>query len=277
MGTYLGEVPAAGEPMRVASCVEWLLAPNPSAWTFEGTNTWIVGVPGGSTCAVIDPGPDDARHVEALRRAVGRRSVSTVLITHDHDDHHGATDAVLRWSGATLLDATTAVSTTAPRGSAQRSVTVADGIDATVLSTPGHTRDSVCILLPAHREIFTGDAILGSGSPMVRPSLMADMLRTLRTLADLGARSHVTVRPGHGPVLDSLADAANRRLAARLRRIAQVAALTDEDSGLTVDELVTAMYPNLTDPDVRRAAASSVEAIQRYLAASEPVGSEARA
>ena len=80
MGTYLGEVPAAGEPMRVASCVEWLLAPNPSAWTFEGTNTWIVGVPGGSTCAVIDPGPDDARHVEALRRAVGRRSVSTVLI-----------------------------------------------------------------------------------------------------------------------------------------------------------------------------------------------------
>ncbi|MGN7133851.1 MBL fold metallo-hydrolase [Rhodococcoides corynebacterioides] len=268
MGTFLGEVPAAGEPMRVASCVEWLLAPNPSAWTFEGTNTWIVGVPGGSTCAVIDPGPDDARHVDALRRAVGRRSVTTVLITHDHDDHHGATDAVLRWSGATLLDATAAE---------QRSVTVADGIDATVLSTPGHTRDSVCIVLPAHREIFTGDTILGSGSPMVRPSLMADMLRTLRSLAELGTRSHLTVRPGHGPVLDSLADAADRRLAARLRRIAQVEALTGENSGLTIDELVTAMYPHLDDPDVRRAAASSVEAILRYLATSEPVGSEARA
>jgi glyoxylase-like metal-dependent hydrolase (beta-lactamase superfamily II) len=67
-----------------ATCV---LAPNPSPMTLDGTNTWVLGAEDDSACLVVDPGPDDARHRDAVLAAVGPRQVAAVLLTHGHPDH----------------------------------------------------------------------------------------------------------------------------------------------------------------------------------------------
>ncbi|OZC46768.1 MBL fold metallo-hydrolase [Rhodococcus sp. RS1C4] len=251
-------VPVPGVATRVAPRVEWLLAPNAGAWTFEGTNTWIVGEPDADACAVIDPGPKDADHIESLLRVIGRRSVSYVVLTHGHNDHEGAASGIVDATGARIVKARKEMS------HSNFPDELDDGIEVRLLPTPGHTRDSLCVYLPADRIVFTGDTLLGSGSPVVHPELLREMLDSLRTLRALGASTAVTALPGHGPVVADLAASADRRLNARNRRIRQVRDLLSERE-MSIDELVTRMYPEVEHPDVLSAARSSILAMVTYL------------
>ena len=117
--------------------VEAILAPNPGPMTLDGTNTYLVGR---DPVVVIDPGPEDAGHVEAVRTAAEERGgIGTVLVTHSHLDHIG---------GVELLG----VEPARP----------ADGEEVaglTALATPGHTEDHLCFLIG--KDLFCGDLILG--------------------------------------------------------------------------------------------------------------------
>jgi glyoxylase-like metal-dependent hydrolase (beta-lactamase superfamily II) len=158
--------------------VERLTAPNPGPMTLEGTNTYLVGR---DPAVVIDPGPDDAGHIEAVRELAERRGgIGTVLLTHGHSDHSGGVEA-LGVEPARPSDGETVA-----------------GLEA--IATPGHSTDHYCFLIPEVRACFTGDLILGQGSTIVPPrdrgGSLLDYMRSLERLQKLDL---TVLYPGHGP------------------------------------------------------------------------------
>lgn len=159
--------------------VERLVAPNPGPMTLEGTNTYLVGR---DPAIVIDPGPDDEGHIEAIRSAAEERGgIGEVLLTHSHGDHSDGVECL-------GIEPTTLAEGDSLHG-------------MTALPTPGHASDHVCFLL--EDACFAGDLILGEGSTIVPPQAqggsLADYMRSLEKLATLDLE---VIYPGHGPVID---------------------------------------------------------------------------
>jgi glyoxylase-like metal-dependent hydrolase (beta-lactamase superfamily II) len=185
-------------------------APNPSAMTLDGTNTYVVGR------WVVDPGPDDAGHLEAVRAAAGGE-VEGVVLTHSHADHA---------EGAERLEAPV--------------LRPGEGEEAgpfSAIATPGHSPDSVCLLLG--RACFSGDTVLGMGSVFIGPGegSMSAYLDSLRRLASLDLE---VLCPGHGPYVWDPAAKLEEYLAHRLqreRRLKEVLEAGLEDRDLLLDEV----------------------------------------
>ena len=203
-----------------------LRAPNPSALTLDGTNTYVVG------SWVVDPGPADASHLEAVRRAA-RDGIEGVVLTHSHADHAEGADSL----GAPV---------TLPR----------DGEEVgpfRALATPGHSEDSVCLV--AGPVCFTGDTVLGSGSVFIAPgegslSAYLDSLRRLRSLP------LEVLCPGHGPYVWDPAAKLDEYLAHRLERERRL--LEALSAGLrTRDELLDSAWSD-APADLRDFAALSL-------------------
>ncbi|MFN8232350.1 MAG: MBL fold metallo-hydrolase [Actinomycetota bacterium] len=132
-----------------------ILAPNPGAYTLEGTNTWIVGE---DPAVVIDPGPDDLPgHLEEVARAAG--PIGVVLVTHDHPDHAPGAAAFAAMVGASLYAFRLPGSEHLRDGQVLR----AGALSLTAVHTPGHTSDHVVFFEPTTRALFSGDAVLGRG------------------------------------------------------------------------------------------------------------------
>lgn len=169
--------------MEAAPGIATLVAPNPGPMTLEGTNTYVVG---SEPAVVIDPGPADEGHVEAVRReGESRGGIGAVLLTHSHGDHA---------DGVELLDVEP---TTVPDGE--------EVLGLRALATPGHAEDHLCFLTrgEAGFDAFAGDLILGEGSAIVPPRAqggsLGDYMASLRKLAALDLER---IYPGHGPVIE---------------------------------------------------------------------------
>jgi glyoxylase-like metal-dependent hydrolase (beta-lactamase superfamily II) len=174
---------------------ELILAPNPGPMTLEGTNTYVVGR---DPAYVIDPGPADAGHIEAVRAAAeARGGIGAVLLTHAHGDHA---------DGVELLGV--------------EATRLADGESEgplTAVATPGHAADH--LIFVAEDEGFVGDLIAGMGSTIVPPrengGSLADYMASLRRVADLDLR---VLHPGHGPDIEDPAAKIAEYLAHRQER-----------------------------------------------------------
>ena len=172
--------------------IERIVAPNPGPMTLEGTNTYLYG---SEPCTVIDPGPDDAGHREAiLAAASGRGSIGTILLTHGHGDHADGAEAL-----ATAA-VETRVAETGGGAWRPRIVRPADGEEhggLRALATPGHAADHVCFLT-GDGVCFSGDLVLGEGSTFVPPDggSLAAYMDSLRLLQ---AEPLELICPGHGP------------------------------------------------------------------------------
>ncbi|MEV7276877.1 MBL fold metallo-hydrolase [Streptomyces sp. NPDC093111] len=244
-----------------------VLAPNPSAMTLDGTNTWIVAEPGSDLAVVIDPGPLDEGH---LRRVVetaeklGTR-IGLTLLTHGHPDHAegAARFAELTRSAVRALDPALRLG---DEGLAEGDVVTTGGLELRVVATPGHTSDSLSFHLPADRAVLTGDTVLGRGTTMVahpdgRLGEYLDSLRRLRSLTvDDGVH---TVLPGHGPVLEDAQGAMEFYLAHRASRLAQVETAV-ANGARTAPEIVAEVYAAV-DRSLWPAAELSVRAQLEYL------------
>ena len=253
-----------GQVTDRALCV---LCPNPSPMTLDGTNTWVLLEPGHTEAVVIDPGPLDEGHLQAVVGAVasrGARVVQTIL-THGHADHAEGAGRFAELTGAP----TRAVG----RGHDDLSdgdVVTAGGLELRVVATPGHTSDSLSFALPADHALLTGDTILGRGTTVVAhpDGELAAYLASLERIAHLTGDGEVTaILPGHGPVVPDAAAMVAFYRTHRAERLEQVRQALADGAGAAPDvvqavvERVYADVPRAVWP----AAAMSVAAQLDYL------------
>lgn len=255
--------PAYGTLRPVTESASVLLCENPGPLTLEGTNTWVLRAPGSPELVIVDPGPDDALHIERLA-ALGR--ITLVLISHRHGDHTEGIDRLVDATGATVR----AVGSGFLRGMGgflhDGEVIEAAGLRIGVLATPGHTADSVSFVLDD--AVLTADTVLGRGTAVIdaEDGNLADYLQSLRRLQGLGRRR---VLPGHGPELDDLTVVTDFYLAHRAERLEQVRqALRILGADATPRQVVEQVYADV-DQKLWEAAESSVRAQLDYLHSAE--------
>lgn len=198
-----------------------VLCDNPSMMTLDGTNTWLLKAPGGSGTVVVDPGPADDAHLDAIIGAAD--GIELTLITHRHDDHTGGAAAFAERTGAPIraLDPEHCHGGDPLRDG---EVVEAAGLRITVVATPGHTSDSVSFLVESPGEpaaMLTGDTILGRGTTVIAhpDGNMADYLASLSRLEAYG---DIQALPAHGAEIASLAGIARQYAEHRAQRLQQV-------------------------------------------------------
>src|SRR6201996_7412625 len=254
-----------GSGSALATCV---LAPNPSPMTLDGTNTWLIAAPDSTVALVVDPGPDDEGH---LRRVVGQagqsgRRIAQILLTHGHEDHSAGARRLADLTRAPVRAADPA-HRLGGEGLVDGDVVLAGGCELRVIATPGHSVDSLSLLLPEDGALLTGDSVLGRGTTVIAggDGSLGDYLRSLDTMKALADRGLLQLMlPGHGPVLPDPVTVLDYYIAHRAERLDQVrAALAAGDR--TPGQIVTRVYTDI-GPDVRPAAELSVQAQLDYLA-----------
>src|SRR3954454_19458223 len=145
-----------------------VLAPNPSGMTLDGTNTYVVGAPGGGQAVLVDPGPDEPSHLAAVEAALAARDARCVgvLVTHHHADH---AEAAVPWGarfGAPVAAARADVAGPGGRVLEAGERLVLAGATLDVVPTPGHTADHLAFRLGSG-AVLVGDHVLGRGTSVV--------------------------------------------------------------------------------------------------------------
>ena len=218
--------PWAGGPIgERARCY---LAPNPGMMTLDGTNTWVLREPGAERAVVIDPGPVEDGHLDRLTEEVGE--VGLVLLTHHHFDHSEVARTFAERKGCVVRALDPDYCLGAPPVVDGEEIEV-DGLQLRVMTTPGHTADSISFVLPAERTLLSGDMVLGRGTTVVahpdgRLGAYFDSLEKMRALVTDGEVA--TIWPAHGPVLDDAGAVLDYYRAHRRERLDQVQAALAE-------------------------------------------------
>jgi len=241
-----------------------VLAHNPSAFTYYGTQTYLVGT---GEVAVIDPGPDLPDHVEALVRAIGGRSVAAILCTHTHRDHSPAARPLAERTGAPIVGcAPLALESAGPRADeafdrtyapdrvlADGEAVAVDGRDLVAVATPGHTSNHLCF---AYGDaLFSGDHVMGWSTTVVFPP-DGDMAAYMASLETLRRRDDRIYYPAHGPAVTEPKRYVRSLIGHRMQREKQVLRLVGERPR-AIPQIVAAAYPGL-DPRLVTAAGGSV-------------------
>jgi glyoxylase-like metal-dependent hydrolase (beta-lactamase superfamily II) len=248
-----------------------LLAPNPSPMTLDGTNTWVIAEPGSPSAVVVDPGPQDEGHLRRVlaEAEAGDRRVARILLTHGHPDHSAGAARFAELSGAPVQAADPA-GRLGSEGLPDGDVITAAGCELRVVATPGHSADSVSLLLPADGALFTGDTVLGRGTTVIaRDGSLGDYLRSLDQLRALAQAAELRLLlPGHGPTLTDPIGILDYYLAHRAERLDQVRSALA--AGATTPAEIVAMIYTDVDRSVWLAAEWSVQAQLDYLSQLEP-------
>jgi glyoxylase-like metal-dependent hydrolase (beta-lactamase superfamily II) len=234
-----------GDVRRLAPNVVRVVAPNPSALTGAGTNTYVIGT--GPEYVVVDPGPDDSSHIARILEVTGSR-ISRVLCTHSHPDHS---------PGAARLKATTqaiVLGRIAPDDGYQDEsyrpdapleeddVVETAGACIRALHTPGHASNHVCLLLEPEGWLLTGDHLMSGSTVVILPPdgsmrLYVESLHRLRTLP------LTALLPGHGAVMPDPLGEIDRVIAHRLKREGKVIdGLAQLGGSASLDALVPIVY-----------------------------------
>jgi glyoxylase-like metal-dependent hydrolase (beta-lactamase superfamily II) len=241
-----------------------VLAHNPSAFTYTGTQTYLVGE---DELAVIDPGPDLPEHVRAVEAAIGGRPVVAIMCTHTHRDHSPAAKPLAQAVGAPIVGcAPLALETVGPRADASfdgdytadrvlgdgEAIEV-DGAAITAVATPGHTSNHLCFAYDG--ALFTGDHVMAWSTTVVVPP-DGDMAAYMQSLDKLRQRDDRIYFPAHGAPVTKPQQYVRSLIGHRMQRERQILRLVAEQPR-AIPDIVANAYPGL-DPRLVIAAGGSV-------------------
>jgi glyoxylase-like metal-dependent hydrolase (beta-lactamase superfamily II) len=244
-------VPPRGVPIPVQPGISRIVADNPSVMTHHGTNTYLVD-DGSGGLVVIDPGPDDTKHVSDIMRVTDGR-ISRILLTHTHHDHLGAAAALKVESGAPTYGY---VHSADESFTADHPMNHGDSVgDLIAVFTPGHAQDHLCFARP-DGTLFSGDHVMGWSSTIVNPPKgnMRDYCASLRLLF---ARKDKRYLPGHGPPIEEPMSYVRALLFHRELREGAILSALRNGKNTTSVELMQQLYSQI-DPTLRRAAERNV-------------------
>jgi glyoxylase-like metal-dependent hydrolase (beta-lactamase superfamily II) len=240
-----------GVAEQLEPLVARVLAPNPSAFTYTGTQTHLVGT---RDLAVIDPGPEDAGHIDALLRAVDGRPVKAIVITHTHRDHSPGSRLLKAATGAPIIGCTSlSLDDLGPRADASfdgdyvpdrvladgESVS-GEGWTLTAVATPGHTSNHLAFALPETKALFTGDHVMGWSTSIVSPP-DGDMAAYMASLDKLMHRDDRIYYPAHGDPVDRPLRLVRGMIGHRKQREGQILRLLRE-APRAIPAMVERMY-----------------------------------
>lgn len=263
--------PRHGRAVTVAPDVARLTAPNAGPFTFHGTNTYLVGR---ETLAVIDPGPENDPHFDALIAAIGDRTVSHIFVSHTHRDHSplaarlkAATGAItcaegphrparpLALGGQGPLDSSGDTDFVPDLRLGDGQTIAGDGWRLTAIHTPGHCANHACFALEGTGTLFSADHVMAWSTTIVAPpdGAMADYMASLEKLI---ARDDLTLLPGHGGPVQRPGDYMR---GLKEHRLAREAAILErlKAGDRAIPAMVAEIYRD-TDPRMHGAAALSV-------------------
>jgi glyoxylase-like metal-dependent hydrolase (beta-lactamase superfamily II) len=269
----------------IAPDVRRIVANNPGPYTFLGTNTYIVG---SGSVAVIDPGPADKVHLQAMADAIKGERLTHILITHSHHDHcdaakplqamlggeivaYGPTDTT-RGAGVPGLGDVFVDASFLPDRVVRDGETVkGKGFTLDVLHMPGHAPDHLCFAHVGRRTMFTGDHVMGWNTTVIAPpeGNMADFLESLERLMQRNDRLFL---PGHGGSIQTPQRVVRAYITHRKWREQTILACLDEGTS-TIRGIVGKLYGTL-DRALKEAAALSVRAHLEHLSARKIVRTE---
>ncbi len=271
-----------GLAVELEPLVRRVLAPNPSPYTFNGTQTYLIGR--GRDVAVIDPGPAGAGvaghadtngdgHVEAILKAIAGQTLIAIICTHTHRDHSPAARPLKAATGAPIIGCAALAIEDSGAGQGVRADAefdplyapdrvlgdgdqlAGDGWTLEAITTPGHTSNHVCFALLESGALFTGDHVMGWSTTVVSPP-DGDMAAYMQSLSKLQAREDLVYYPAHGPAVTKPQQFVRGMIGHRRQREAQILRLLGETPA-TIPGMVAQMYKGL-DPRLTGAAGRSV-------------------
>jgi glyoxylase-like metal-dependent hydrolase (beta-lactamase superfamily II) len=249
---------------QVEPAIARLLAHNPSAFTYYGTQTYLIGT---REVAVIDPGPDLPEHLDAIEAAIGGRNLVAIMCTHTHRDHSPAAAPLAERTGAPIIGcAPLALETVGPRADASFDGDYApdrvlgdgealeiDGQPLVAVATPGHTSNHLCFAYDG--ALLTGDHVMGWSTTVVVPP-DGDMAQYMASLDKLRQRDDRIYYPAHGPAVTNPAQYIRHLVGHRMQREKQILGLVAAKAR-PIPDIVANAYPGL-DPRLVVAAGGSV-------------------
>ena len=258
----LADLPT-GVAMPLSPMVARVLAPNPSPFTFTGTQTYVVG---SSDVAVIDPGPDEADHLTALTAAIAGRPVVAIVCTHTHRDHR----PLRAMTGAPVIGcAPLTLDDDGPRADAAFDAAyrpdriladgerlAGEGWTLEAVATPGHTSNHLCFALVEEQALFTGDHVMGWSTSVISPpdGDMADYMRSMQRLLE---RQDTIYYPAHGEPIDNPQRLVRGMIGHRKQREGQILRFLERNGDSLIPDMVAEMYKGV-DPRLHPAAGRSV-------------------
>jgi glyoxylase-like metal-dependent hydrolase (beta-lactamase superfamily II) len=255
-----------GRVVTIDPRVRRVLAPNPSAFTFSGTQTHIVGR---GEVAIIDPGPDIPVHIDALLAATAGERIAAIVCTHTHRDHSPAAAALAAATRAPIIGCAPLAPPDDGNGADEAydagyrpervlgdgETLGGEGWALQAVATPGHTSNHLCFAFPGTGLLFSGDHVMGWSTSIVSPP-DGDMGAYLASLEKLLGRDDARYLPAHGEPVDGPRKLVRGMILHRRQREAQVLAAL-ETGPTRVADMVAAMY-RAVDPRLHPAAARSV-------------------
>ena len=276
--------PKTGHLVQLGPDIARVCAPNRGAYTFTGTNSYLVG---NDEIIIIDPGPNDAAHFDALIRAIKDRPVKGILLTHTHKDHSGMATRLQNhikaplWFGGrhklsrprrlfeiNLLHGACDWKLTPDQHLRNGDIVEVENTRLEVIATPGHCANHLCFGVQGSPYLFSGDHVMGWNSTLVATpdGSMADYFNSLDHMAELKWRHYF---PGHGAPIEDLGPKNNGLSFARAlrthRAIRNQQILDQVANGATsVQKIVSGIYPEVSTK-IKIAAAMTVVAHIEYL------------
>lgn len=233
-------------PVALGKLVRRVLCDNPGMMTGPGTNTYLIGQ---DEIAVIDPGPDDAAHLDAVA-AAGSGRIRWILCTHTHGDHSPGAAGLKERTGAEVLAFADRDGLVCDRHLVDGDVIEGTEFTLRAIHTPGHASNHLCFLLERERLLFSGDHVMDGSTVVITPldGDMGDYLASIERLRSWSP-SLRAIAPAHGHLIEDPAAKLDDYLSHRLDREAQVLAAlrTFGDEGADTAELVAAIYTDVPE------------------------------